>query len=150
MRPFLKVALAFVAGLIVGAVVWGKLQIDSFERVMARANAASLNEPVLHLQFLSSEKRTNLWRDSLLESMPDLARRLDPLRQVPEYAAILWNIRLAYSLNDREVPKEIAAILSNLPLEAAPQCPLPRRTQAPPPRPATGTETAAAAPEGKI
>jgi hypothetical protein len=145
MRPSFKVALAFLAGLIVGAVVWGRYQIYTIEKVMAPAQAANLSQPALHLQFLSSEKMTRRWRNSLVESMPDLARSVDPLRQDPNYAAVLWNIRLAYSMNDLEVPKELEAILSNLPLEAAPQCPMPRSTLGLPPQPAADP-----APERKI
>jgi hypothetical protein len=127
MRPRLKTALTFTAGLVVGAVVFGRIQMHYVEKFFSQRGWIAANESALNLQLLSSEKRTRFWRQSLLEAMPDLARSVNPLREDPNYAGVLWNIRLAYSLNETPVPKEIEAILSNLPASAAPQCPMPRR-----------------------
>lgn len=135
MRPHLKTALTFFAGLVVGAAAWGTIQMHYVEQFFSQRSWIAANESALNLQLLSSEKRTQLWRESLLESMPDLARSVNPHRDDPNYAGVLWNIRLAYSLNERPVPKEIEAILSNLPPDAAPQCPAPRRKLGLPPLP---------------
>ena len=135
MRPRLKFALIFTAGVIVGALLGGAIQIHYVEKFFAQRGWIAANESALNLQLLSSEKRTNFWRESLIESMPDLARSVDPHRADPNYAGVLWNIRLAYSLNERPVPKEIEAILANLPPSAAPRCPMPRRQLGLPPLP---------------
>lgn len=135
MRPGLKTALTFTAGLAVGAVGWGSFQMHNFMKFMNQFSATSLNQEVLNLQFLASEKRTRIWRESLFEGLPDLARTANVHREDPNYAGILWNIRLVYSLYDRPVPKELEAILSNLPPDAAPQCPMPRRKLGLPPLP---------------
>ena len=135
MRPRLKSALSFTAGAIVGAAVWGAVQMHFVEKFFSQRGWLVANETAVNLQWLSSEERTQFWRESLLESMPDLARSVDPFRDDANYAGVLWNIRLAYTLNDRPVPKEIEAILSNLPAESAPSCPMPRRKLGLPPLP---------------
>lgn len=135
MRPGLKTALTFAAGLVVGAVAIGGIQRHYIGKFFAERGWIAANESVVNLQLLSSEKRTRLWRESLLDSLPDLARSVDPHRADPNYAGVLWNIRLAYALYERPVPEEIEAILSNLPPEAAPQCPMPRRKLGLPPLP---------------
>jgi len=136
MRQGLKTALTFTAGVAVGAVVWGGIQMHYVEKFFSKRGWIAANENALNLQLLSSEKRTRLWRESLLEAMPDLARSVNPHRDDPNYAGVLWNIRLAYTLNDRPVPQEIEAMLSNLPAESAPSCPMPRRKLGLPPLPA--------------
>ncbi len=135
MRPGLKTALTFTAGLVVGATVWGGIQMHYVEKFFSHRGWIAANESALHLQFLSSEKGVRRWRNSLVDSMPDLARSVNPHRDDPNYATVLWNIRLAYALNEVPVPKEIEAILSNLPPAAAPQCPMPRRKLGLPPLP---------------
>lgn len=135
MRKGLKTALTFTAGLVVGAVGWGGIQMYSFMRVMRHFESTAANQDVLNLQLLSSENHIRFWRESLLESLPDLARRANLHRDDPNYAGVLWNIRLAYSLYERPVPKELEEILTNLPPDAAPQCPAPRRKLGLPPLP---------------
>ena len=137
MRPRLKTALTFTAGLVVGAAGWGAYQMYRLEWFMRLIESSTLNEQALHLQFLSSEKRTGFWRESLFEGLPNVAQTANRYREDPEYANVLWNVRLAYALNDRAVPQEIEAILSNLPPESAPSCPLPRRKLGLPPLPTT-------------
>ena len=125
MRPGLKTALTFTAGLVVGAAGWGAYQMYRLEWFMRLIESSTLNESALNLQYLSSEKRTGFWRESLFEGLLNVAQT----------ANVLWNVRLAYALNDRPVPQEIDAILSNLPAESAPSCPMPRRKLGLPPLP---------------
>lgn len=139
MRPGLKTALTFTAGLVVGAAGWGAFQMHRLEWFMRLIESSALNEHALKLQFLASEKRTGLWRESLLEGLPNVAQAANLHRDIPEYANVLWNVRLAYAVNDRPVPNEIKDILSNLPAESAPQCPMPRRKLGLPPLPAQET-----------
>jgi hypothetical protein len=135
MRKGLKTALTFTAGIVVGAAGWGGIQSHFIHEHFARMGWMSANETALHLQLLASDKNVRRWRNSLVESMPDLARSVNPHRDDPNYATVLWNIRLAYTLNEVPVPKEIEAMLSNLPSESAPQCPMPRRKLGLPPLP---------------
>jgi len=135
MRPGLKTALTFTAGLVVGAASWGGYQMYRLEWFMRLIESSTLNEQAVNLQFLSSAKRTGFWRESLFEGLPNVAQTANRYRENPEYANVLWNVRLAYALNDRPVPQEIDAILSNLPAESAPSCPMPRRKLGLPPLP---------------
>ncbi len=122
MSPRLKTALTFTAGLVVGALVMGTLQMRNFERFMNQREWMVANESALYLQMLSSEKGTNQMREVLFDGLPNWARRLDAHREDLDYAGVLWSIRLAYSLNERPIPEELKEILANLPAEAAPRC----------------------------
>ncbi len=133
MRPGLKTGLTFTAGLLVGAFIVGGIQRHYIAKFMRHIESAELHQQALNLQLLASEKRTGFWRESLLEGLPDVARIANRHREDPAYANVLWNIRLAYSLHDRPVPKELEAILSDLPPASAPQCPMPRRKLGLPP-----------------
>lgn len=133
MRKGLKTVLTFTAGVVVGAVAIGGIQRHYIGKFMRHIESAQLHQQTLNLQLLASEKRTGFWRESLLEGLPDVARAANRHREDPAYATILWNVRLAYSLNDRAVPQELEAILSGLPLDSAPQCPMPRRKLGLPP-----------------
>ncbi|MEO8197100.1 MAG: hypothetical protein ABI689_10285 [Thermoanaerobaculia bacterium] len=133
MRPRLQTAVAFVAGLLVGATALGWYQMRSFMQVAKLRETSMLNDVPLQLQFLSSEKRTRLWRESLIEGLPRVALAANLHREDPRYSFILWNVRLAYSLYERPVPAELTEILSNLPSETAPSCPMPRRVLGLPP-----------------
>jgi hypothetical protein len=121
MRPRLKIALAFTAGLVVGAAVWGTIQMRNFEKFARHLEANALAQDALHLQILASEKRTGQWRELLFSGLPSAAQRLNTRRDDLEFAGALWSIRLAYSMTDRPVPEELESILANLPSEAAPQ-----------------------------
>lgn len=139
MRKGLKTALTFTAGLVVGAASWGTFQMYKLQWFMRLIESSSLNEPALNLQFLSSEKRTGFWRESLFEGLPNVAQTANLHRDIPEYANVLWNVRLAYALYERPVPKEIEGILSDLPADSAPSCPMPRRKLGLPPLPPAET-----------
>ena len=139
MRPGLKTALTFTAGLVVGAAGWGAYQMYRLEWFMRLIESSTLNEQALNLQFLSSEKRTGFWRESLFEGLPNVAQTANRYRENPEYANVLWNVRLAYAMYDRPVPKEIEGILSDLPADSAPSCPMPRRKLGLPPLPPAET-----------
>src|SRR6187399_2062210 len=101
MRQGLKTALTFTAGLAVGAAGWGAFQMYKLQWFMRLIESSALNEQALNLQFLSSEKRTGFWRESLFEALPNVAQSANLHREDPEYSNILWNIRLAYAMNDR-------------------------------------------------
>jgi hypothetical protein len=122
MRPRLKTAVTFTAGLLVGAVAAGALGVVAIFKIQAMRERAMAHESTFYLQMLSTEKGTHELRELLFDGLPDQARRFNAKRDDLDFASALWSIRLAYSMNDRQVPAELEAILANLPAEAGPRC----------------------------
>lgn len=135
MRPRLKTAVTFTAGLLVGAVAAGALGVVTIFKIQAMRERAMAHESAFYLQQLSSTERTEKLREMLFEGLPYQAQRFNAHRDDLEFASALWSIKLAYSMNERPVPRELEAILANLPEEAGPNCPWPRRQVGLPPLP---------------
>jgi hypothetical protein len=122
MRPRVKTAVTFTAGLLVGAVAAGALGVVAIFKIQAMRERAMAHESAFYLQQLSSAEQTQNLREMLFEGLPYQAQRVNAHRDDLEFASALWSIKLAYSMNDRPVPAELKAILSNLPPEAGPRC----------------------------
>lgn len=122
MRPRVKTAVTFAAGLVVGAVAAGALGVVAIFKIQAMREQVVAHESAFYLQMLSSAERTEQLRELLFAGLPDQARRFDAKRSDLDFASALWSIRLAYSMNGRPIPQELESILANLPAEAAPRC----------------------------
>ncbi len=88
MRPRLKTAVTFTAGLLVGAVAAGALGVVAIFKIQAMRERAMAHESAFYLQMLSSEKRTHeSARDSLFDGLPDQAQRFNAHRDDLEFAS---------------------------------------------------------------
>jgi len=116
----LKIPLAFVAGLILGAVVTLVILGKANQHLWARTVAVGTMEQAFIATELRSQRQDDLQKRAEANLVPAVLaiHQHKELQSVPESHAALVAVKDYYEMNGVPIPPEIAGILSTIPSRA--------------------------------